>query len=56
MPLIALLLAFLAPASPYVIRRHDQPDSLFLQLGAKYPALVHINLPTPRAWRTVKGR
>jgi hypothetical protein len=48
MPLIALLLAFLAPASPYVIRRHDQPDSLFLQLGAKYPALVHINLPTPQ--------
>jgi hypothetical protein len=48
MSFIALLLALLAPESQSVIRRHDQPDSLFLQLGAKYPALVHINLPTPQ--------
>jgi len=31
-----------------IIHRHDRPDSLFIALGAKYPALAHINLPTPK--------
>ncbi len=30
-----------------IIRRHDVPDSLYLQLGARYHSLVHVNLPVP---------
>ncbi|MGH9259706.1 MAG: S1 family peptidase [Acidimicrobiales bacterium] len=45
----ALLATAALPARPdRIIRRHDQPDSLYLALGRGYPALAHINLPTPK--------
>jgi hypothetical protein len=31
-----------------IVRRHDQPDSLYLQLARKYSTLAHMNLPTPQ--------
>ncbi len=33
--------------SDSIIRRHDVPDSLYLQLGSRYSSIVHINLPVP---------
>jgi len=38
-----------------IIRRHDQPDSLYIALGRGYPALVHINLPTPKGFAGGEG-
>lgn len=31
-----------------IIRRHDQPDSLYIALGRQYATLAHMNLPTPQ--------
>ncbi len=38
-----------------IIRRHDRPDSAYLALGARYPALAHINLPTKSGARDGEG-
>ncbi len=34
-------------ASNSIIRRHDVPDSLYIQLGRRYASLVHLNIPVP---------
>lgn len=31
-----------------IIHRHDRPDSVFIALGRAFPALAHLNLPTPK--------
>lgn len=31
-----------------IIRRHDQPDSLYLELGRGHSTLAHLNIPTPQ--------
>lgn len=46
--LALLLLVALPLARGPIIRRHDLADSLYVQLGRGYPALAHINLPTPQ--------
>lgn len=35
-------------AGPPIIRRHDVPDSLYLQLGATFTSVAHLYLPTPK--------
>ena len=36
-----------APSAPArgIVRRHDQPDDLYLQLAREYSTAVHLNLP-----------
>ncbi len=52
----ALLLTGALPSRhDRIIRRHDQPDSLYLALGRGYPALAHINLPTPKGFADGEG-
>ncbi len=36
------------PADARIIRRHDVPDSVYVQLARGYSSLAHINLPTPK--------
>ncbi len=36
------------PASTPIIRRHDRPDSLYLELGRRYASIAHLYLPTPQ--------
>lgn len=43
-----LCLGVLPNAPESIIRRHDQPDSLYLELGSRYRAVAHMNLPTPQ--------
>lgn len=31
-----------------IIRRHDRPDSLYLELGRRFTSLAHLNVPTPQ--------
>lgn len=51
-PLTLSIPRLLAPpeATPpgEIIRRHDRPDSLFLELGRGWRSLAHLNLPTPQ--------
>jgi hypothetical protein len=48
--LICVWLQFgaLPQADRAIVRRHDQPDSLYVQLARKYLSLAHMNLPTPQ--------
>jgi hypothetical protein len=48
---VLLTVIFVGPTgapNESIIRRHDQPDSLYVQLARGYASLVHINLPTPQ--------
>jgi hypothetical protein len=49
-PMFAALVLLVAawPASPPIIRRHDRPDSLYLELGRRYASIAHLYLPTPK--------
>ena len=46
--LYALLLLRLLPGAEPIIRRHDRPDSLYLEAGGRFASLAHLNLPTPQ--------
>lgn len=50
LPVVAAVWAPL-PAAPHpeasIIRRHDRPDSLYLELGRQYSTLAHLYLPAP---------
>ncbi|HSM16536.1 MAG TPA: trypsin-like serine protease [Gemmatimonadales bacterium] len=42
-------------SSAPILRRHDVPDSLYVQLGSRYSSIVHINLPVPRGAADCEG-
>jgi hypothetical protein len=38
-----------SPESPApIVRRHDRPDSLYVELGRRYASIAHLYLPTPQ--------
>jgi hypothetical protein len=48
LPLAMVHVGLLPHSGEPIVRRHDQPDSLYLELGRKYSALAHVNLSTPQ--------
>jgi hypothetical protein len=45
---LAVAAALIPRADDSIIRRHDQPDSAYIQLGRAYESLAHLYLPTPQ--------